>query len=100
MKRNTALRYCFSSAVFCCCLFIFSFSLRAEPLIIDHTCTDITLIPQSAIEQAKSTLHIAYGHTSHGSQLTTGMDGLVAFADNGGLGLSLPDNVFAFNIGN
>lgn len=44
-----------------------------RPIIIDHTCTDIRQIPQWAIEQAKSTLHIAYGHTSHGSQLISGM---------------------------
>ncbi len=73
--------------------------LQADPLIIDHNHTDITLIPQSAIEQAKSTLHIAYGHTSHGSQLTTGMTGLVAFANGGGLNLSLPNNIFAWNNG-
>ncbi len=71
----------------------------AELIIVDHTCTDITEIPQSAIEQAKANLHIAYGHTSHGSQLTTGMTGLVAFANGGGLGLSLPDNIFAWNNG-
>lgn len=99
MKRISARRILIFSAVLCCCLSMFFSSLQAEPLIIDHTCTDITLIPQSAIEQAKSTLHIAYGHTSHGSQLTTGMDGLVAFANNGGLGLSLPDNIFAYNNG-
>jgi len=64
--------------------------------IIDHNCTDLTRIPQSAIEQAKSNLHIAYGHTSHGSQLTTGMDGLVSFANGGGLDLSLPTNIFAW----
>ena len=46
---------------------------RDTPLIIDHTCTDIWQIPESAIEQAKSALHIAYGHTSHGSQLISGM---------------------------
>ncbi len=45
----------------------------ADPIIIDHTCTDINLIPEAAIEQAKSDLHIAYGHTSHGSQLISGM---------------------------
>jgi len=71
----------------------------AEPLIINHTCTAITQIPQSAIEQAKDVLHIAYGHTSHGSQLTTGMDGLVGFANNDGLGLNLPDNIFQWNNG-
>ena len=70
-----------------------------DPLIIDHTCTDITQIPESAINQAKSNLHIAYGHTSHGSQLTTGMSGLVGFANNGGLGLSLPTDIFAWNNG-
>ena len=70
-----------------------------QPLIIDHTCTDIGQIPESAIEQAKSNLHIAYGHTSHGSQLTTGMSGLVGFANNGGLGLSFPTDIFAWNNG-
>jgi hypothetical protein len=43
------------------------------PIIIDHTCTDIRQIPESAILQAKNSLHIAYGHTSHGSQLISGM---------------------------
>jgi len=71
----------------------------AELIIVDHTSTDITRIPQSAIEQAKTNLHIAYGHTSHGSQLTTGMTGLVAFANGDGLGISLPDNIFAWNNG-
>jgi len=48
-------------------------------IIVDHLCRDIDAIPQAAIEQAKSTLHIAYGHTSHGSQLVDGMTGLVGF---------------------
>jgi hypothetical protein len=41
--------------------------------IIDHTTADIWQIPDAAIEQAKAELHIAYGHTSHGSQLISGM---------------------------
>ena len=49
-------------------------------MIIDHSCTDLHSIPQEWIEQAKSDLHIAYGHTSHGSQVTDGMSGLVDFA--------------------
>lgn len=69
------------------------------PIIADHTCTNITQIPQAAIENAKRELHIGYGHTSHGSQLTTGMRGLVGFANNGGLGLTLPHNIFDFNNG-
>ena len=67
--------------------------------IIDHHCVDITGIPQSWIEEAKNILHIAYGHTSHGSQIISGMSGLVGFANGGGKGLSLPDNIFAFNNG-
>ena len=68
-------------------------------LIIDHNCVDITQIPESAILAAKDSLHIGYGHTSHGSQITSGMNGLVSFANNGGKGLSLPDNIFEFNNG-
>jgi len=71
----------------------------SQGIIIDHTCTDITRIPESAINQAKSMLHIGYGHTSHGSQLTTGMTGLVIFANNGGLGLSHPQDIFEWNNG-
>lgn len=41
--------------------------------VADHTRTDINAIPESAINLAKSNLHIAYGHTSHGSQIPTGM---------------------------
>lgn len=87
----------FSSAILSA--FLFFASVHAHAVIIDHECTDITEIPQTAIEQAKSSLHIAYGHTSHGSQLTTGMSGLVNFANGGGLGLSLPENIFAWNNG-
>jgi hypothetical protein len=45
-------------------------------MIIDHRCVKVSSIPLTAIDQAKSTLHIVYGHTSHGSQLTEGMTGL------------------------
>jgi chitodextrinase len=68
-------------------------------LIIDHTSTDITAIPESAILKAKNSLHIAYGHTSHGSQLESGMTGLVEFANGGGKGLNLPQDIFAWNNG-
>jgi len=67
-------------------------------ILIDHTCTDLSRIPATAISQAKSNLHIAYQHTSHGSQLITGMNALAsypdfgdtyAFSDNGISGLRL-----------
>jgi uncharacterized repeat protein (TIGR01451 family) len=70
---------------------------RTQPLIIDHTTADINAIPQQWIEAAKQNLHIGYGHTSHGSQITSGMSGLVTFANNSGRGLSLPVNIFQFD---
>ena len=45
----------------------------ADALIIDHRHTDLNRIPDVWITQAKNTLHIAYQHTSHGSQIVTGM---------------------------
>jgi hypothetical protein len=79
-------------------------------VIIDHTSTRIDGIPREWIEKAKSTLHIAYGHTSHGSQITTGMTGLVDFKGSlysyrsGGAGdaLDLRDSPFqgAYDLGN
>ena len=55
-------------------------------MIIDHRCTELADVPLEWTNQARSDLHIAYGHTSHGSQITTGMTGLAAFANapNGG----------------
>ncbi|HPC96636.1 MAG TPA: hypothetical protein PLU87_16950 [Sedimentisphaerales bacterium] len=72
---------------------------RTAPVIVDHTCTDIARIPAEAILAAKASLHIAYGHTSHGSQITSGMTGLVAFANGGGKGLQHPAGMFAWNHG-
>ncbi len=45
-------------------------------IIVDHTTTDLSQIPAQYIESAKDMFSIAYGHTSHGSQITTGMEGL------------------------
>jgi len=72
-------------------------------MIIDHECRTLASIPQEWIESAKAELHIAYGHTSHGSQLITGMTGLVGFKgtlyafNSGGTGgaLDLRDTPFA-----
>ncbi len=52
---------------------------------INHNHTDIDYIPASAIVAAKSSLSIYYGHTSHGSQLISGMDGLDVFKNGTGL---------------
>jgi len=45
-------------------------------IIIDHTTTDISKIPPYWINQAKELLRLSYGHTSHGSQLVSGMETL------------------------
>ena len=54
-------------------------SASSEPIIADNSTTKLSRIPKSALDNARSTLHIAYGHTSHGSQITTGMTGLESF---------------------
>lgn len=78
-------------------------SNNRQAIIIDHTCTDLTRIPQTWIQAAKTDptrrLRIAYGHTSHGSQITTGMSGLVTFINGGGLGLNYSHNFFDWNSG-
>ena len=47
-------------------------------IIIDHTTTNISKIPLSCINKIKSDLDIAYSHTSHGSQIYSGMQALEA----------------------
>ncbi len=69
---------------------------QGRPIIVDHNSASAFFsIPRAAIEQAKATLHIAYGHTSHGSQLITGMDGLVGFMN----GKGYPTNLYAWAYG-
>ncbi|NOY22517.1 MAG: hypothetical protein GXO70_03250 [Acidobacteria bacterium] len=53
----------------------------AQGLVVDHTCTDVSRIPQTYIDQAKTALRVGYSHTSHGSQLVTGIN---AFKGNPG----------------
>ncbi len=45
-------------------------------LIVDHRSTRLSEIPLSAIKKACETLVVAYGHTSHGSQLVDGLSSL------------------------
>jgi hypothetical protein len=90
-------------------------AVAGGPIIIDHKSTHLSEVPLSAITSAKTTLHIAYGHTSHGSQITDGMTGLISYAhapyggstyrwNNGGTGgaLDLRDSPFsgAYDLGN
>lgn len=45
-----------------------------HPILIDHTCTDLTKVPRAWIDAARAKLRLTYGHTSHGSQLITGIE--------------------------
>ena len=75
--------------------------------IIDHRCVKLSSIPATWITTAKQKLHIAYSHTSHGSQVTEGMKGLVSFKgasyswNNGGSGgaLDLHDYAITGDLG-
>jgi len=47
---------------------------RSKPIIIDHTCNDLSKIPDYWIEQVKDSIKVYYGHASHGAQLTGGLE--------------------------
>jgi len=81
------------------------------PIIIDHACTDLSQVPDYWVEQAKALLRVSYGHTSHGSQLITGMgvleantpSGLYDFNTNGAVKagvLSIADTTPEGDLGN
>lgn len=75
---------------------------RSPSRMADHSIVPVLKagqIPESAIQKAIDTLHIGYGHTSHGSQVTDGMAGLVVFANNGHLNNSYTTDLFVWNRG-
>ena len=54
-------------------------------IIADHSIVNLIRndqIPNSAIISAKQSLHIVYGHTSHGSQIITGMTDLSSYKES------------------
>ncbi|MDH4198572.1 MAG: GPI anchored serine-threonine rich family protein, partial [Candidatus Aminicenantes bacterium] len=69
-------RFAFPGLILLCALGAFG-----QPIIIDHTSTDLSKVPSAWITQAKNLLRISYGHTSHGSQLVTG---IMAFRGSSG----------------
>jgi hypothetical protein len=78
-------------------------------VIIDHTTTDISKIPTTYINKAKEILRLSYGHTSHGSQVVSGMNylkstnSLYNFNTGGAIEagvLSLADNTPQGDLGN
>jgi len=75
-------------------------SAAGQAIIIDHTAAhshqELFALGQPAIEKAKQKLHITYGHTSHGSQIITGMSSLDAFMHTKH---STPTGLYAWNDG-
>jgi hypothetical protein len=49
-------------------------SAFSQRIVVDHHSTDLSAIPTSWIEKAKATFRVGYTHTSHGSQIITGME--------------------------
>jgi hypothetical protein len=68
-------------------MLILSSNLTAQlkkPIIIDHKSVDLNkILDNSYIDKAKEELFIGYGHTSHGSQLITGMNALMTYFKDG-----------------
>ena len=68
---------------------IFRLALLIMPLAfsqaqtIDHNCIDLHSIPSNWIDSAKAKLNIGYGHTSHGSQIVSGMNAIEAYYTDG-----------------
>jgi hypothetical protein len=83
-------------------VFLLSGSAVAQAPVADHnSAAAFNDIPDYWIAQAKADLRIAYNHTSHGSQIITGMNALENFpaygdkyewTDDGSSGLDLDDN--------
>lgn len=61
-----------------------SHTIYASGFTVGHNSIDLSQIPDEWITRAKQDLHIIYRHTSHGSQLITGMNALEDFPDFGG----------------
>lgn len=59
------------------CLSLFIPVGANSAIIIDHNCTDLSQIPDTWIDQVK-TMSIHYAHTSHGEQLTVGLERIEA----------------------
>jgi hypothetical protein len=71
LKRNLSLM-----ALFMLSLFL-PFTLLADPIVVDHTCTDVSKIPDYWIEQARKMI-VQYVGESHGRQVPHGLELLAA----------------------
>jgi len=75
MEGRFRRRVCFLGLLLCGMTAGALLAQTRQPIIIDHTCTDISKIPDYWLERARAlTLH--YAHTSHGSQIVSGVEAL------------------------
>lgn len=74
MQNKTLLLIVFVAVV------VYTNALPAQgPIIIDHSNTRLGSIPMDWIEQARQNLRVGYSHTSHGSQLVSGIEALASW---------------------
>jgi len=82
-------------------LILFAYYLCADPIIIDHSCTDLSRVPNAWIDSVKCNCRLHYAHTSHGSQLTHGLESIESansFYKYSRASSRLPTDANSFNI--
>ena len=52
--------------------------VQSQGIIIDHLSTELSVIPSNWIDSAKINLKVTYQHTSHGSQLVSGINAIAS----------------------
>jgi hypothetical protein len=72
---------------------------HSDAIIVNHLNADLSKIPSSYISSAKAKYKIAYGHTSHGSQITTGIDVIDGISDLYKFNSSGSDGALYYNEG-
>ncbi|HNX43682.1 MAG TPA: T9SS type A sorting domain-containing protein [Bacteroidales bacterium] len=50
----------------------------SQAILINHTCTDLAAVPAAWLDSAKANLKVTYQHTSHGSQLVSGINAIAS----------------------
>jgi len=62
-------------------LFFISNAAFGQGIIIDHTCTDLSKVPDVWINSAKSNIKLHYARRSHGAQLVVGIERMADLAN-------------------
>jgi len=60
----------------------FGMASETGSIIIDHSATDLGSVPQEWVSRAMDDLRVGYSHTSHGSQLVTGVEALASWSED------------------